>query len=168
MYKTGDIIIYTTYGVCKVDDVVAETFAGETKNYYILKPLNDSKSSIKVQTDNPIVVSKLRDLLNPEDIFELIHQIPFVETYWIDNENERKRVFSNILRSGSRTEIIQVVKSIDAHQKRLKEKNRKLHACDEQSLKDGLKLILDEFSFVLGIPKNEILNFVINEITTEE
>ena len=43
-----------------------------------------------------------------------------------------------------------MMKSIYTHASGLKNKGRKLHVSDEQCMRDGEKLILDEFSYVLG------------------
>lgn len=164
MYKSGDIIIYTTYGLCRVDDIIERMFNNELRQYYILKPLNDPKASLQIQTDNPITISKIKNVLLPNEALDLIHQIPFIKPYWIDNENERKRHFSDILRTGSRHEMIGIIKSVNEHSKGLKDKGRKLHACDEQSCKDAEKIIYEELSYVLGIERNQILNFILSEI----
>lgn len=168
MYNIGEIIIYTTYGVCKIEDITSQTFNGETKSYYILKPINDQKSLLQLQSDNPIVLSKLRHLLSVDGIFELIHSMPLIETYWIDNDNERKKHFSNIIKSGSRAETIAVIKSINEHHANLKERGRKLHASDEQYLKDAEKLIYDEISYVLGIERKLVPTFINNELNIYE
>ncbi len=164
MYKSGDIIVYTTYGLCRVEDIIERVFNNELKQYYILKPLNDPKASLQIQTDNPITISKIRDVLNRDEAMDLIHQIPFIDPYWIENENERKRHFSETLRTGTRPQIIGIIRSVYEHSKGLKDKGRKLHACDEQACKDAEKIIYEELSYVLGIERNQILDFIISEV----
>lgn len=156
MFQVGDTIIYTTYGLCRIDDLVKKEFNGEMKDYYILKPLNDSKASLQIQVDNPITKEKLRKILTKSEALDLINQVPSIEPYWIENENERKRHFSNILRCGLRSEIIGIIKSILNHSIGLKERGRKLHACDEQSCKDAEKIIYEELAHVLEKERKEI------------
>ena len=100
-------------------------------------------------------------------MFELINQIPEIAPYWIDNENERKKHFSSIIRSGQRADIIAIIKSIYEHSKGLKEKGRKLHACDEISCKDAEKLIYEEFSYVLDIEKKDVQMLISKAIKNE-
>lgn len=164
MYKSGDIIVYTTYGLCRVEDITERVFNNELKQYYILKPLNDPKASLQIQTDNPMTVAKIRDVLTSAEAMELIHQIPYIEPYWIENENERKRQFSDILRTGTRPQIIGIIRSVYEHSKGLKDKGRKLHACDEQACKDAEKIIYEELSYVLEIERSKILDFIISEV----
>lgn len=168
MYNVGDTIIYTTCGLCRIDALIQREFNGEIKNYYILKPLNDSKTSLQVQVDNPVTKEKLKTLLKKDDILNLIQKMPLVEPYWIENENERKRHFATVLRSGKRDEVLGVIKSIYEHQKLLKERGRKLHACDEQYYKDAEKMIYEEFSYVLKIEKQDIASFIFSQMEPVE
>ncbi|MBE6138092.1 MAG: CarD family transcriptional regulator [Erysipelotrichaceae bacterium] len=164
MFQVGDTIIYTTYGICRIDDCVKKEFNGEIKDYYILKPLNDSKASLQIQVDNPITREKLRSILSENEALELISNVPSIEPYWIENENERKRHFSTILRCGHRNEIIAIIKSIFEHSKGLKDKGRKLHACDEQYCKDAEKIIYEELAYVLKKEKREIQDIFIENL----
>ena len=97
----------------------------------------------------------------------LIHNFVYplgIEPYWIENENERKRQFSDILRTGTRPQIIGIIRSVYEHSKGLKDKGRKLHACDEQACKDAEKIIYEELSYVLEIERSKILDFIISEV----
>ena len=53
-----------------------------------------------------------------------------------------------------------MLRSVKKHQLSLKDKVRKLHACDEQVMHDAEKLIVDEFSYVLKKDKVEVYNVV--------
>ena len=57
-----------------------------------------------------------------------------------------------------------MLKSVKKHQLSLKDKVRKLHACDEQVMHDAEKLIVDEFSYVLNKEKIEIYTIINNEL----
>lgn len=164
MYSIGETIIYTTYGICRVEDIVQKEFNKELHDYYILRPLHDPKACLQVQVNNPVTQEKLRAILNKNEVFDLIKQIPQILPYWIENENERKRHFSGILRSGTRVEIIGIIRSIYEHHQKLKERGKKLHACDEQYYKDAEKIIFDEFAYVLDINHLEVKEFIINEL----
>mgnify|MGYP001622866082 CR=1 FL=1 len=164
MYQIGDTIIYTTYGICKVANIVQKEFNGQVTNYYLLTPLVGMKALLQVPVDSPVAKEKLRPILSEHEIYSLIEQIPTVKPYWIDNENERKKHFSNILRCGKRIEVIGIIKSIYEHQKELKERGKKLHACDEQYFKDAEKIIYEEIAYVLNIKKSDVVNFIISNI----
>ncbi|MBQ9124752.1 MAG: hypothetical protein IJY14_03580 [Acholeplasmatales bacterium] len=160
MFSIGDTILYTTSGICRVDSLIEKEFNGSLVSYYVLKPLFDSKTTLTVPVDNPITNTKLHQLLSKDDILALLQEYPSIEPYWIENENERKKHFSNILRTGNRKDTITMLKSIKNHQIGLKDRGRKLHACDEQTLKDATKLIADEFSIVLNMEKSYIVEML--------
>ena len=164
MFNVRQIIIYTTYGICKIDSLIQKDFNGQTFDYYVLKPLNNDKTSLLVQVNNPITLSKLKQLLSKDEALELIQSIPQIDSTWIENDNERKRVFTDIIRNGERKKIISIIKSVYNHQKILKEKGRKLHSIDDQFYKDAEKIIYDELSYVLEIDKADVIGFITNTL----
>ena len=89
MYNQGDIIVYTTTGLCRIDGIIDRVFNGEEKKYYILKPINDNRATLQVQFDNPITEIKLKTLLSKNEINDIINKVPSIEPFWIENENER-------------------------------------------------------------------------------
>ena len=53
-----------------------------------------------------------------------------------------------------------------AESKELAEKGKRLHIADERALKEGQRLIHDEFSYVLNIEPDEVGNFISAEMST--
>ena len=147
--------MYTVYGICKVDCLEEKEFMGKASSYYVLVPLDESKTKLWIPVDNPFTKTRLHYLLNKEEAVDIINQIPFFNTKWIDNDNLRKKEFSDLIRSGNRKETVIILKSIKEHENSLIGKARKLHAIDRQIYDDGLKLIVDEFSYLFGKKKNE-------------
>lgn len=164
MFNIGDIVVYTTYGICKITEKMSRMFNGTNNEYYVLVPLNESKTQLTIPVNNPLTIARLHQLLSTNEINNIINQISYLETYWIDNENERKKEFAETLKNGDRLETLKMIKSIKNHQLSIKDKNRKLHACDEQVMRDAEKLIVDEFSYVLNIDRLELLGKIQDEI----
>lgn len=149
MYQVGDIVIYTLYGICTITEETERFFNGQNVKYFVLVPLSDQKTKMQIPAENPMILSRLHPLLSPDEANTIIQEIPFLENIWIDNDNQRKREFGDIVKAGNRKEILQMMKSIYNHSLGLKNKGRKLHVSDEQCMRDGEKLILDEFAYVL-------------------
>ncbi len=164
MFQIGDVVVYTTYGICKVENIIDMNFNGNLTKYYVLVPLSEAKTELTIPVENPITIARLHGLLSENEITEIIDQIPYLEPFWIMNDNERKKAFSDIIKRGNRKDTLQMLKSVKKHQLSLKDKVRKLHACDEQVMHDAEKLIVDEFSYVLGKEKVEIYNVVNDKI----
>lgn len=156
MFNVNDIVMYTTYGICKITSIKQETFFGTTEDYYVLKPLNESNTEITLPINNPMTKLRLHPLLSKSEVNELINEIPFIEPFWIERDNDRKIKFSDIIKSGDRKETIRILKSIKVHTIEIKNKGRKLHATDEACMKDAEKLLLDEFSHVLEMERDQV------------
>ena len=164
MHELDEVVMYTTYGICKISEYRELALGGETKRYYVLKPLGEDKTELTVPIDNPITSLRLHSLLSEDEVTHILSQIAEMEPYWIDNENERKRIFSDIIKTGDRSETLKLIKSIRNHILQIKDKNRKLHVCDENYMKEAEKLIFDEFSYVLKKEKSEIVDLINLEI----
>ena len=166
MFEIGQVVVYTTYGVCKINSVTSMSFSGQTIDYYILKPLKEAKTELTVPIDNPITLARLHELLTKDEVSDLLEEIPVMDTFWIENDNLRKKEFSEIIKRGDRKETIKMLKSIRYHQLSLRNKARKLHAVDEQAMKEAFKLIVDEFSYVLDANPLELRDKIDNDILT--
>jgi CarD family transcriptional regulator len=160
MFQIGDVVVYTTYGICRVENIIEMNFNGNLTKYYVLVPLSEAKTELTIPVENPITMSRLHGLLKENEINEIIDEIPYLETFWINNDNERKKAFNDIIKKGNRKDTLQMLKSVKKHQLSLKDKVRKLHACDEQVMHDAEKLIVDEFSYVLKKEKIDVYNIV--------
>ena len=160
MFQIRDVVVYTTYGICRVENIIEMNFNGNLTKYYVLVPLSEAKTELTIPVENPITMSRLHGLLKENEINEIIDEIPYLETFWINYDNERKKAFNDIIQKGNRKDTLQMLKSVKKHQLSLKDKVRKLHACDEQVMHDAEKLIVDEFSYDLKKEKTDVYNIV--------
>lgn len=160
MLNIGQIVIYNTYGVCKVSEIIEKELSGITKEFYVLHPVNDEKISVFLPLDNKDLLSRARPVLTINEINEVISSFPFQPLYWIDNDNERKKEYNQIIKEGNRYKLISLIKSIYNHKLSLKDKKKKLHAIDEQFYKDAEYLLVDEISYVLNLNKLDALKII--------
>ena len=68
MFEIGQVVVYTTYGVCKINDITSMSFSGENIDYYVLKPLKEAKTELTVPVDNPITLKRLHKLLTIDEV----------------------------------------------------------------------------------------------------
>ena len=161
MYKINDTVIYGTEGICSVIDIAERTFGGKTDVYYILRPLYKNGSTVMLPMSNTALVSRLKKLLTPEEVKELIANIKNeTGAEWIDNEKLRKENYRSVIMNGDRTELVRHIKRLYERTEEQKLIGKKLHACDERFLEDAQRILHDEFSVVLGIPRDEVLAFI--------
>ena len=165
MFSINDTILYGTHGICRITDIIKEPFKGAKGEYYILAPAQNPASTIYVPVDNEKLTSKMSSILSKDDIYELIKNMPDEEN-WIENKNERADHFRSILASGERSQILSLIKTIYKHREELKSIGKKLHIADETAFKNAEKIIYDEFALVLDIRKDQVIPFIIEQMTT--
>ena len=110
-FKKGDTVIYGIHGVCTVVGIEAKKFMGKRSDYYVLAPTSDTRSTVFVPTDNELPVSKIKRIMKPSEIYELIRQMPTEENIWIESDAERKRRYAEILKSGDRLALVRLIKN---------------------------------------------------------
>ena len=168
MFRVNDVIIYGAQGVCKITGTEEKAIGGKKKTYFILKPVSDKGATIFVPTDNALVLGKMRRLLTKEEVHGLIDSMPDKDAVWIENENERKEHYKNILAKGEPQELIQMMKAIYAHKKEREAEGKRLRMSDEQFWKDAEQILYNEFQYVLEMKdKNDLVNYILSRIEKE-
>ena len=140
MFQVNDMVLYGTNGVCRVVDIDERDCGGRMVEYYILKPIYASNSTVFVPVNNEKLTSKMRYVLTKEEIDAKIRAIPEVQEEWMDDE------------------------MLIEHREKVVARGKKLHVADERMLQEAEKMICDEFSYVLGIPKEEVPSYITNSM----
>ena len=161
------MVLYGTNGVCKLVDIDVRDCGGRMVEYYILKPIYASNSTVFVPVNNEKLTSKMRYVLTKEEIDEKIRLIPESSPGWIDDERTRKERFKDIVSRADTFELIQLIKTLLEHQEAVMARGKKLHVADERMLQEAEKMICDEFSYVLGISKEEVPSYITDSMKTE-
>ena len=155
MFSLGDTVLYATTGVCVVDSIEKKKIGKLTKEYYVLKPVAQSSSTVFVPVDNEVLTSKMRELITKQDIEKILGNTDVLDL-WIDDEGVRREEFAKVVVCGERSRQFALARTLRKKQLGLSEKNKRLHIADERVFKEVLRIIVDEFSFVLGISPKEV------------
>ena len=165
MFQVDDVIIYGSQGVCKIAAIEEKSISGAKRAYFVLRPVRDQGSTIYVPTDNPLVLKKMRRLLTVDEIHALIDSMPDEKTVWIDNVNERKECYKNLLSGGDHAALIQMIKALYAHKKAREAAGKRLHVMDEHFFKDAEQILYNEFQYVLNLPdKDALMTYILGRI----
>ena len=164
MFEKDHVFVYGTNGVCRVKDICTCDYGAGRKEYYILQPVFDSRSSLSVPVDSPVLSSRARELLSEKEVLEIIDSLPDTEAEWIRDDRERLETFKNLLESGVCKDVALLVRSIYMHKKELSLKGKKLRSSDETTMQRAEKLLFEEFAWVLGINPKEVAEFIIKRI----
>lgn len=165
MFQVNDVIQYGTQGVCRIVDIEEKCVSGSKKKYFVIKPLQDNSATIFAPTDNPYVLKKMRRLLSREEIDRLIDSMPDENSVWIQNDNERKERYKQILSGGDHAEMMKTIKAIYAHKKEREAEGKRLHMIDERFFKDAEHILYNEFEYVLQLnSKAELMAYIVSRI----
>ena len=163
MFNIDDYIMYGKTGVCKVVDITNEKFInGEKRKYYILSPIYNNDTVIKIPLDNDKV--PMRKVISKGDMTALINDIPNMEILWIDDEKKRIAQFETMLKSGQCEELIKLIKSIKFSKKYARSIGKKLEQPDRDIMKEAERLLTEEFAILLNVYPNEASSYILSQI----
>lgn len=160
MFNTGDIVLYKTVGICKVDGEHKERVNKQIKKYLILKPVYQQGSSVFVPLDNQTLMNRISAPMSKDDIDKLFEENSERPAEWIPNAGERTENFRRIIKDGSRLEVFQMFVLLRAERKRRLSRGKSLHSTDEIFFREARKHIVDEFAYVLDISQSEAEDYI--------
>ena len=164
MFREGAHVVYTSHGVCEITEIKTMSFGDDTKQYYVLSPINDKRSTIFIPIDNMVLLSQMRPVLTKEEIDELLGSVIPGTCSWIQSDSERKSFCAATIKSGDRLAILHMIEMLYMHRERMAAENKHFHVTDERFLNDAEKMLNDEFAFVLGISTSEVENYVAERV----
>ncbi|WP_338471698.1 CarD family transcriptional regulator [Niallia sp. XMNu-256] len=154
MFNIGDVIIYSEHGLCEIDDIRDQTFAGVTRKYYILHPLDDANLKISTPVDNDKVVM-LRTMDKEEaDLLLQTFNGPGIE--WIEDSRQRNLKYGKIVQSGDRTEIAQVANTLIRKNLELKSNGKRIYDQDRKLLQTIQTNLFNELALSLETSYEDI------------
>ena len=164
MFEKGHVFVYGASGVCRVDDICLRDYGSGKKEYYILQPVFDLRSSLSIPVVSPVFASHARELLTREEVFEIIDSLPNAEAEWIRDDKERIETFRSLLEGGVRKDIAMLIRTLYLHKKELAERGKKLRSTDETIMQRAEKLLYGEFAYVLGIDRKEVVDYIKSKV----
>ncbi len=165
MLTIGSYVIYGTYGICLVKEIAKDMKVGTKRNdYFVLKPVAAPSSTVYIALTNKTMLEKTKAIPTYEEIHKLISEISESNIIWEENYKLRNDLFNEIITEGNRERILEMIKCIIKKKEELSLENKKLRLADETALRNAEKIINEEFSFVLGIPKEEVGDYIKNHL----
>lgn len=155
MPAVNDYVNYSTYGICRIEEIKPVKFdSGRTSRvYYILKPVHQDKSCIYVPVENLTLVEKMRPVLTPQEIDQVIWSVKDQDMSWISDRKKRSEQFQEILKKRDERELLQLISCLYL---KSQESKKGLTSSDARILKQAESIIEQEFSFSLKISTQNI------------
>lgn len=160
MYNRGERVLYGSHGVCLIIDIEVKSVDRKEITYYVLEPLEQPGSRYYIPIHNKTAVTKLSRLLSSEELQALLVSVKNSDCGWILDEGKRKQHYRELINSGDRAALLGMIRALYRHKQEQIEAGRKFHLCDENFLHDAEKLLREEFSLVLEIPKEQVGNYI--------
>ncbi|WP_291707871.1 CarD family transcriptional regulator [Clostridium sp.] len=154
LFKKGDLVIYSSHGICKIDDICEKKISNVTKSYYSLHPMDDRKLSISIPVDNDKV--NIQELLTKEESENIIDSFKFEGYEWIDMSNERNTKYNEILKQGNRTEIAKIANTLMKKKIEIEDNNKKFYEKDKKILQSIQNALFAELAFILNTTSEDI------------
>lgn len=163
----GDIVVYGGTQLCRVDSKEDKCFDGVTHEVYIkLVPVDEPGSSYFVREDK--FGERTRPLLTKEQVLSVIDSMPRVEAEWVQNKNERRTRFAEILKGDDYSLILCMMKGLYEERGRRSSEGKRLMSADERAFSTARQLLRQEFSTVLGIPEDTVEEFIQSRLAGRE
>ena len=107
MYKVDDLIIYSTHGLCRINEITEKTYGETTKDYYVLQPLTTPKVSINV----PIKIDKVQflDIVNAKEAAKIIELFKAAYSDDLERNFQRNDNFLKFVNEGNRSELVKII-----------------------------------------------------------
>lgn len=164
MYQIGQRVIYGIHGVCQIVDISIKSVGRDKVRYYMLEPVEQPGSRYYIPTEKPAAVAKLSPILSRQDLDALLQEELHPEEIWIEDENQRKNKYRELISSGDRRALLAMIHALHLHKSKQAELGRKFHLCDENFLRDAERLLASEFAMVLNKSLEETVQYIVNAI----
>ncbi len=154
-FQCEDRVVYGIHGVCRIIGVESRNVDRKAVEYYVLAPCSQSDARYYVPIHNETAVSKMRRLLTPKQLNELLASDAVRNDCWIPEENLRRERYRTLISRGDCTQLISMVRCLLRQKQIQLDSGRKFHISDENFLKDAKRLISAEVSEILSISTQE-------------
>ena len=166
MFEIGSLVVYGSGGVYRIDDIRNEDFSGSTRKYYVMSGIDSASTTVFVPIDSELLTARMKPLATKEEIDGLIADMPIEALDWPTDTKARNEKFRNIIENGDRAELLRLMRTVYLKKQELTAAGRRLYATDENNFKRAEKMILDEFSAVLGVDGDEVIKMIADRVET--
>ncbi len=168
--EKGAHVVYGGYGVCLVEDIrpMDLCHSGQLAPYFVLRQEDAFNSTLYVPVENSQLCQRLRRVLTKGEIHELLLESKGHQLAWPPDRQTRAERFQGILQRGVQEELILMIRCIYLKKGELQARGKKLPDADLRVLKRAERLVEGEFSYALGIPRDQVSAYIRSVLQVEE
>lgn len=168
MYKVGDLIMYSNYGVYKVESVGTPDIFGidKCKLYYMLCSLYcNEKIYTPIDTD-----MFMRPVITYTEAQRLISLIPSINENVYHNRRMRvmEDYYQEFLQTHDCYDLLKLIKMVNTKKRLVVEQRKKLGQIDKRFMRIAEELLYGEFAVALGISKESVKGYIEEKVKWTE
>lgn len=154
MYQIGDLVVYGSIGVCRVDGF-SHPDGGNAKLFYCLAPLYQS-GVIHTPVESEKV--PLRPVMTAEDANALLAHLSDiqVEIYKERTIQQLAQKYQSVLQTGDPLQLLSLSLSVQQKRKQAEAQNRRLGMVDERYGRQAERLLFGELAVALDMSIDDI------------
>ena len=168
MFGIGDYVICGNKGICEVENITTLNISGvdREREYYILKPLYMSGSTVYVPVDSP--KDSMRKVLKREEAEKLIEAIPEIPLLVITNDKLSEQMYKDCIRTNNCEELVKIIKTIYLRKQKRIQAGRKVTAVDAKYFHMAEDNLYGELAVALNISRKEVEDYIVEAIGSRE
>ncbi len=165
MFNQGDLVTYSTSGVCKAGKSVTQNIGGKQREYYCLYPFDKPSNRILVPVDNAKLKEKIRSVPSSSQLQELFDNAEKFCFDWQENDVKRNEEFLSVIELGDTVKLFGVIGCLVKKKAELTSSSRHLKTADNSALKVAERMFCScvsavfEISFEEAVEKTEKVFF---------
>ncbi len=167
MYKIGDLIMYGSTGVCRVEALSEEKFSLEDiQMYYVLQPLYQNGTIYAPVENNKVY---MRPIISEDVANKLIDDMPSVEAEAVKCKSVQQlsKHYQSVIDTHDCRSLVKLTKSIHLKEEAASRQNKHLGQIDKKFMKRAKDLLFEEFAAALKIEKNEVAGYINRRVDEE-
>ncbi|MCI9579536.1 MAG: CarD family transcriptional regulator [Oscillibacter sp.] len=161
MFQLGELVVYGSTGVCRVEDFAGLDGPGEDreKRYYLLKPLWQDGVIYAPMDSEKVPMRPVISRTEAEALIDRMPDIPAAAGRGGTAQAQAQQ-YQSAVRDGGHEALIKIMKAIRRKQGLAESKNRRLGMVDERYMKQAERLLYGELATALEIPYDEVEDYI--------
>ncbi len=160
MFQVGEFVLYGSHGVCRVKGTEKQLVNRKRTEYLVLEPLSQNESKFYLPSQSPAAMGKLKPVLSREELEDLLTSDLIRHDCWIREESLRKQHYRDLISSGDRVLLLQMVNALYRYRDEQIAAGRKFHQCDDNFLRDAEKLLCSEICLVMDLTAEQARTYL--------
>lgn len=164
MFGIGDYVICSNKGVCVVENITTLNITGvdSERQYYILKPLYITGSTVYVPVDSP--KDSIRKVLERDAAQKLVETIPEIPMLVITNDKLSEQAYKECIKKNDCAELVKIIKTIYLRKQKRLQAGRKVTAVDAKYFHIAEDNLYGELAVALDMSRKEVEDYIVEVI----